>query len=242
MNIMAKPDIRDWTALPTKLIDYLDGLEAGVKGLRIAFSGTLGHITIVNSEITQLVKEAAKTFSDLGAIVEEVDPNLSDAEDIFCTHWFASAAAAGKAIPTEKHYLLDPGFREIIEQGRRVGAAEYIEAMSARAEIGQRMQAFLNEYDLLLTPGQPLPAFKAGLEYPDGFGFTRWHQWTPFTYPFNLTQQPAASVPCGFTSQGLPAGLQIVGQLFDDARVLQASRAYESACPFQMPDSPIIKN
>ena len=101
------------------------------------------------------------------------------------------------------------------------------------------MQAFFQDYDLLLTPGQPLPAFAAGIEFPEGYGFTRWHQWTPFTYPFNLTQQPAAAVPCGFTADGLPAGLQLVGPLFQDALVLRAARAYESLHPFQMPNAPI---
>ena len=101
------------------------------------------------------------------------------------------------------------------------------------------MEAFFQEYDLLITPGQPLPAFEAGVEFPDDYGFERWHQWTPYTYPFNLTQQPAASVPCGFTQDGLPVGLQIIGARFADGLVLKAARAYEADHPFEMPKGPI---
>ena len=183
--------------------------------------------------------EAAKAFEDLGATVVETDPQLADAEAVFQTHWFASAAAAGSAIPMEKHYLLDRGLKEIISRGRNVAASDYIDAASRRAAIGERMEAFFQEYDLLITPGQPLPAFEAGAEFPEGYGFERWHQWTPFTYPFNLTQQPAASVPCGFTADGLPVGLQIVGPRFSDQLVLRAARSYEAVYPFKMPDNPV---
>ena len=239
LTIMAQTDIRDWTALPPTNLDYLDNIESGVKGLKIAFSPTLGHVDFVNPEIASSVAEAAKAFEDLGATVVETDPQLADAEAVFQTHWFASAAAAGSAIPMEKHYLLDRGLKEIISRGCNVAASDYIDAASRRAAIGERMEAFFQEYDLLITPGQPLPAFEAGAEFPEGYGFERWHQWTPFTYPFNLTQQPAASVPCGFTADGLPVGLQIVGPRFSDQLVLRAARSYEAVYPFKMPDNPV---
>jgi aspartyl-tRNA(Asn)/glutamyl-tRNA(Gln) amidotransferase subunit A len=98
------------------------------------------------------------------------------------------------------------------------------------------MNQFHEEYDLLLTPTLPLAAFEAGRECGDLMKEKRWTEWTPFTYPFNLTQQPAASVPCGLTSSGLPVGLHIVGPRYHDARVLRAARAFESVQPFQMPD------
>ena len=99
------------------------------------------------------------------------------------------------------------------------------------------MNRFHETYDLLLTPSLPVPAFEAGLERPkDNDGQDRWVDWTPFSYPFNLSRQPAASVPCGLTQDGLPAGLQIVGPLYADSLVLRAARAYEEAQPFQMPE------
>jgi aspartyl-tRNA(Asn)/glutamyl-tRNA(Gln) amidotransferase subunit A len=239
LNVMSKPDIRDWTALPFDGRNHLDGIEDGVKGLKIAYSPTLGHVNFVHPDIAKRVDAAAKAFEELGAVVEQVDPDLVDAESVFETHWFASAAAAGKTVPIEKQFMLDRGLRDIMDRGRRIAAADYIEAASQRARIGERMQAFFQDYDLLLTPGQPMPAFTAGIEFPEGYGFTQWHQWTPFTYPFNLTQQPAAAVPCGFTADGLPAGLQLVGPLFQDTLVLRAARAYENLNPFQMPVVPI---
>ncbi len=100
------------------------------------------------------------------------------------------------------------------------------------------MSRFHERFDILLTPTLPIPAFDAGSEFPRTGPFARWRDWTPFTYPFNLTQQPAASVPCGFTSDGLPIGLQIVGGRYADAMVLRAARAFESVRPFPMPDAP----
>ena len=239
LNVMSQSDIRDWTALPPDGVDHRVGLEDGIKGLRIAFSLTLGHVECVAPDIAERVTIAARAFEALGAKVEDIDPDLADAEEVFRVHWFAAAATALARIPAEKHHLVDPGFLEIAELGRGIAAADYLEAASRRAAIGERMEAFFQDYDLLLTPGQPLPAFAAGIEYPEGHGFTRWYDWTPFTYPFNLTQQPAASVPCGFTSDGLPAAIQIVGPLRTDALVLRAARAYETAHPFRMPEAPV---
>jgi aspartyl-tRNA(Asn)/glutamyl-tRNA(Gln) amidotransferase subunit A len=100
------------------------------------------------------------------------------------------------------------------------------------------MQAFHQKFDLLLTPSVPIPAFAAGAERPDPTRQKRWIEWAPFSNPFNLTQQPAASVPCGFTAAGLPVGLQIVGPMHGDALVLRAARAFEALRPWPMPEAP----
>jgi aspartyl-tRNA(Asn)/glutamyl-tRNA(Gln) amidotransferase subunit A len=97
------------------------------------------------------------------------------------------------------------------------------------------MNLFHRDYDLLLTPTLPVPAFDAGREVPQTPDNKRWTDWTPLTYPFNLTGQPAASIPCGFTKAGLPVGLQIVGPRFADALVLRAARAFETAHPITLP-------
>ncbi len=129
---------------------------------------------------------------------------------------------------------MDPGLIEIAAEGAGYSALHYLAAVKQREAIGLAMNRFHETYDLLLTPTLPVPAFEAGLERPRDSGQERWVDWTPFSYPFNLTRQPAASVPCGFTSEGLPAGLQIVGPLYADALVLRAARAYEQAEPFKM--------
>ncbi|MBO0829664.1 MAG: amidase, partial [Streptosporangiales bacterium] len=108
----------------------------------------------------------------------------------------------------------------------------YLEATARRMDLGVKMGAFHERYDLLVTPTVPIPAFGAGLEVPDHWSEPRWTSWTPFTYPFNLTQQPAATVPCGFTAAGLPVGLQIVGARHADALVLAAAKAFQVARPW----------
>jgi aspartyl-tRNA(Asn)/glutamyl-tRNA(Gln) amidotransferase subunit A len=110
-----------------------------------------------------------------------------------------------------------------------------LDAQQKRGALGVHMNLFHRDYDLLVTPTLAVPAFDVGREAPAAPGGTRWTDWTPFTYPFNLTQQPAASIPCGFTAAGLPVGLQIVGPRYADALVLRAARAFETARPIRLP-------
>jgi aspartyl-tRNA(Asn)/glutamyl-tRNA(Gln) amidotransferase subunit A len=132
---------------------------------------------------------------------------------------------------------VDPPLLALAEPGFSMGALEYRRVESAREAFGRRMNALLDTYDLLVTPQMPITAFAAGHEVPPDGSRKRWWEWSPFTYPFNLTQQPAATVPCGFVD-GLPVALQLVGPKFGDARVLRAARAFESAAPFRMPAIP----
>ena len=115
---------------------------------------------------------------------------------------------------------------------------DYLSALGRRAELGAGLRRFHESYDLLLTPTLPLAAFAAGVERPDPARQPRWLNWAPFSHPFNLTQQPAASVPCGRTAAGLPVGLQIVGPMHGDALVLRAARAFETARPWPLPEAP----
>jgi aspartyl-tRNA(Asn)/glutamyl-tRNA(Gln) amidotransferase subunit A len=133
---------------------------------------------------------------------------------------------------------MDPGLQDIAGQGERTALRDYLAAISQRAELGARMRRFHDTFDLLLTPTLPLAAFEAGRERPDSHRQSRWIHWAPFSNPFNLTQQPAASVPCGLTAAGLPAGLQVVGPMHADDLVLRAARAFESARPWPLPDAP----
>lgn len=238
LGVISEPDTRDWYALPPqgagKSMDYTAGLNRGVKGLRIAFSPTLGGHP-VDPEIATLVAAAATRFADLGAHVEEVDPALPDCAEPFRLHWYSGAAALLSGFSDEQKSVLESGLRDIAAEGATYTLLDYLAAVKQREAIGVAMSRFHETYQLLLTPSLPIPAFEAGLERPHGTDQDRWVDWTPFTYPFNLTRQPAASVPCGLTPAGLPAGLQIVGPLFSDTLVLRAARAYEKAAPFQMP-------
>jgi len=229
MDIIARPDPRDWLALPLPSKNFSDGLEQGVRGKRIAFSPAMGFAKNVVPEVAALTAAAVKRFSDLGAHVEEVDPPGGDPGPIFRALWWGGAGYLfGHASP-EKKALLDPGLLMMAEEGAAIALHDYIDANVARAAYASKMRVFMEDYDLLLTPSLAVTAFEVGKVTPyEGTG--SWPSWTPFSVPFNLTQQPAASVPCGYAG-GLPVGLQIVGKPFDDWSVLQAAKAYESTDP-----------
>jgi aspartyl-tRNA(Asn)/glutamyl-tRNA(Gln) amidotransferase subunit A len=235
LNVLSRPDVRDWFALPYDPRDYRLGLEDGVRGLRIAYSPTLGGAS-VDPEVAALVEHAAMRFVELGALVEPADPDFSGVEEVFRRHWYTGAAYLLKDFSPRQRALMDPGLVEVAIEGAKIGMLELLEAVQRRGAYGVRMNAFHEKYDLLLTPSLPLAAFDAGVEVADVMKERRWTDWTPFSYPFNLTQQPAASIPCGFTRDGLPVGLQIVGARYQDALVLRAARAFESLQPIAMPD------
>jgi aspartyl-tRNA(Asn)/glutamyl-tRNA(Gln) amidotransferase subunit A len=234
MDVLSEPDSRDWSALPPPVASFLDGLDDGVRGLRIAFSPDFGYAT-VDPEVADAVARAVAVFDDLGAFIERADPGFTDPVEDFHVLWFAGAAKSTEHLTDDQRALLDPGLRQICDQGLTYSAQDYLEATNTRMALGQRMGSFHETYDLLLSPTVAVPPFEAGLEVPSGSASQRWTSWTPFSYPFNMTQQPAASVPCGFTRDGLPIGLQIVGPRHSDALVLRASRAFEKARPWSRP-------
>ena len=230
LTVIAGPDSRDWLALPYDGRDWRQGLDDGIAGLKVAFSPDLGYAK-VDGEVADLVAQAAAAFEALGAHVEQTDPGFEHPGEIFRLHWWAGAASALGGLPPEKMALLEPRLAEIVAAGAEIPLLDYMAAVTARAVLGGQMRAFHERYDLLLTPALAVPAFDVGILGPEGWADSDWVGWTPFTYPFNLTQQPACSVPCGFTADGLPVGLQIVGPMHRDDLVLRAARAYQAAHP-----------
>ena len=235
MNVLSLPDARDWHALPHDGRDYRIGLDDGVKGLRIAYSADLGYAK-VDSEIKRIIHTAVKTFTHLGAHVEARDPGFEDCGPLFSAHWFPGAAYVVRNTHPRKRALMDKGLLETARMGEKVTTAQYLDAIQKRGALGVLMNRFHQSWDLLVTPTLPLAAFEAGKEVANLLKEKRWTDWSPFSYPFNLTQQPAATVPCGLTKNGLPVGLHIVGPRYADALVLRAARAFESAHPMPMPD------
>jgi aspartyl-tRNA(Asn)/glutamyl-tRNA(Gln) amidotransferase subunit A len=232
LNVLAQPDARDWHALPYDARDWRMGLDGGVADLRIAYSPDLGYAK-VDPEVAAIVKKAVSVFEELGAKVDEKHPGFTDPAPIFTTHWFSGAAFLMKGVKNQK--LVDPGLREVAAQGEKITADQLLDAQMKRGALGVHMNLFHREYDLLLTPTLSIAAFDAGKEVADKMLQERWTDWTPFSFPFNLTQQPAASIPCGLTKAGLPVGLHIVGPRYADALVLRAARAFETARPLQFP-------
>jgi len=231
LNVIAGADARDWHAMPPDTRDHASGLDCGIRGKRIAFSPRLGHVRRISPEIETAVKSAARLLAQLGAIVEETDPPGGDMALVFRTLWWAGAAFLLRDMPAEKREQLDPGLRDVADSGAAIPLAEYLSAAAARGAYGSTLRQFMEKYDFILTPSVATAAFETGRLAPIDEDGNAWIGWTAFSFPFNLTQQPAASVPCGFASDGLPIGLQIVGRMFDDAGVLAVSAAYEAANP-----------
>lgn len=229
MNVLAEPDPRDGT-LPPDGTDYLAALDQGIAGLRIAYSADLGYIR-VDPAVAAAVERAAHAFEALGARVEAVDPGFDDPAEPFARLFFGGAANALRSVGPEQRARMDAGLVESAEAAAGLSMLDYLEGQNARTALMEHMAEFHRHYDLLLTPTLPIPAFEAGREVPVGWPQRRWPSWTPFTFPFNMTGQPAVSVPCGFTDDGLPIGLQLVGPRHADARVLRAAHAYQQANP-----------
>lgn len=229
LNIMSVPDGRDWLCLPSPDRDYRAGLDAGIRGLRIAYSPTLGYGR-VQPDVAALVAKAVGSLQSLGAQVEEVARPFEDPTETFRTHFFAGIAHSTRAMTQAQLEMLDPGLRAVLEPARKVTLTDYMSAVDRRAALGRETRAFHEKYDLLVTPTLAVAPFEAGRIAPQGYG-EDWTAWTPFTYPFNLTGQPAATVPCGMVGGDRPVGLQIVGGMYQDHLVLRAAQAYFETQP-----------
>jgi aspartyl-tRNA(Asn)/glutamyl-tRNA(Gln) amidotransferase subunit A len=234
LNVITRPDPRDPYQAPPLNIDYGGGLDDGVKGMRIAYSPTLGYAK-VDREVAALVERGVQRFSELGAQVESIDLQLEDPIAIMQPLWQVAMATGVAPMTAEQRALCDQPMLAIADAGMRLSALEYRQAERQREAFARRMIALHERYDLLVTPQLATTAFAVNHEVPPNTDMKRWWQWSPFTYAFNLTQQPAATMPCGFASNGLPVAMQLVGTRFADALVMRAARAYEKAYPIVTP-------
>ena len=234
LTVIAEPDERDPFAIPPQNIDYVAELKKGVKGLRIGFSPALGYIKVVDPRIAEEIAKAVRMLSDAGAIVEAADPGFPDPAWAIDIIWRASNAKRLTKMPPEQIKLMEPALLECSVSGLSIPAVDFIAAQDVRLGMARTMKAFHNKYDLLVTPTMPIVAFDAGLVTPDKARFPTWLHWSPFTWPFNMTRQPASTCPAGFVD-GLPIGLHIVGPMYREDLVMRASAAFEQARPFKMP-------
>jgi aspartyl-tRNA(Asn)/glutamyl-tRNA(Gln) amidotransferase subunit A len=232
LSLASRADARDPGALPPDGADYAAGLQGGIKGWKIAMSLTLGYARKVHPELAAALRKAAEVLAGLGASVEERDPGIEDPIEPYLTLLQGGFRYAMRAATAEQKALLAPGLREILN-GPEVTLIDYLRAQEHCQGLARHMNAFHEQYDLLITPTVAWPAFPAERHYPEQFEpFPNRRAWVPFASLFNLTQQPAITVPAGLTSDGLPAGLHIVGPRLAEAKVLRAAAAFEAACPF----------
>ena len=236
MNVLKQPDARDWTALPFDASDYTLGLDDGIRGLRIAYSPTLGYAKNVHPEVGAAVAAAVGELATLGAVVERVDPGFEDPLEITTGLWFVGAWTLWNGLDARQQDLVDPDLRAQALLGSRLSALDVQRLHLRRGALGSQMRQFMQHWDLLVTPAVAVPAFDARPAGHSPMDPVAMLGWTPFSYPFNLTQQPACTIPCGLTKDGLPIGLQIVGPMFGDAWVLRAARAYERVRPIARPN------
>jgi len=233
LSVMAGKDERDRFSLEGDPDDYVGLLKRGVKGKRVAWSPDLGYAK-VDPQVAEISAKAAKVFKTLGCKLEEVNPGFGNPAEMFSTFWFSGVAGMLKDALPQWEAKLDPGLVDQVKRGLALSAGDYVKAQIARHAYYDKVRVFFQTYDLLLTPTLAVLPFRTGVNHPEQGVKPQadWMDWTPFSYPFNLTHLPAATVPAGFSKEGLPVGLQIVGRRFADLTVLQAAAAFEKACPW----------
>jgi aspartyl-tRNA(Asn)/glutamyl-tRNA(Gln) amidotransferase subunit A len=229
LNQMARPDARDPFPAQPEDKDYTVGLDRGVRGLKIGLVMKFGDV-FLDPEIEARVNAAAKTFEQLGAVVEPISPppQSADAGSVFVVHWFSALQRLLQLYPAEKHDQFDPQLLQNARVGEKYTVQTLVDAMVARRELSTAWNLLFANYDLVISPTLNVLPFPVGQAFPAGPDGSANFAWSN-TALFNLTRHPAVTAPLGLGASGLPAGLQIVAAHYRDDRVLQASAALEAA-------------
>ncbi len=234
LDVMAGPDDRDISTLPPPPSSFRDAaLNPDVAGLRVAWSPTLGY-AVVDREVAESTSNAARVFEGMGCDVELIEHVFDDPGEAWFTLFCSVYASARRDDLDRVRDLMEPLYLEFAEIGLKKSAVDFTLAAYERRRLMQRMGELMTRFDILLTPTVAVPPLPIEVDNPDTIEGEKipLFGWIPFTYPFNMTGQPAANVPCGFTGDGRPIGLQIVGRRFDEYTVLRASAAFEAAAPW----------
>ena len=234
LNVISRPDIRDWHAIPYDGRDWRIGLNDGLAGLRVAYTDQFGGAT-TDPEISRICRAAVDRLAIDGIEIVEVAEVIEPLRPQFEDYWKAGFAHRLRTIPPDRHHDLDPGFRKLAEEGLDVGVEALDAAYAARSRLVARMRRLHLDYDLLLMPTMPTPPPPVDVTYHSD-QFDRWDHAVPFTVPFNLTGQPAASIPVGVTGTGLPVGLQIVAAHYGESHILRAARMILDLLGWRWPD------
>ena len=231
LAVLARPDPRDWHALPPEPEGWLDAMTPRLAGLRLAYAPELGGAE-PDAEVAGLVADALATLREEGAVIEAVGPVIEPLQPRFAALWYGGFARRLRSLAPEQWDALDPMLRRCGEEGLAIGLPELLQAEAERALLWRRFAELYRRHDLLLTPSMPRCAPPVTTTY-HAAEYDRWRDGVPYSLPFNLTGQPALSLPCGVAGNGLPVGLQIVGPMHADRLVLEAGLAIERvlACP-----------
>ncbi|MBY0338315.1 MAG: amidase [Acetobacteraceae bacterium] len=226
MNALARFDLRDPFCLPDDARDWRDGIEDGVRGLRVAIVTRMGFEPPLDEEGRTALEQAARALAAEGAVVEEANPDLPDTRAIFGRVWGAALAKLVSGIPEDRRALLDEGIADIAARESRASAVDMLTADALRIEAAHAMARFHQRHDLVLTAATPTAAFAADqptLQPQQAL----WRDWAPWTFAFNLTRQPAVAVPVGLDSEGMPRAVQVAAALYRDDLAFRAARAIE---------------
>ena len=237
LEAMSGPDDRSPISIPEEEKDFLTAVKRpGIKGLRVAWSNDLG-LTSVDPEVLEIARSAIRVFNDLGCKVEEDTPDFQGVKEVALTLRglrFVSLYQDALDHPRFKS-LVNPLVIGNIEQGLKLSIGDVARAERKRSELWPKVKSFFDRHDFLLTPTVPIPPFPAETIYPKEIGgkpMESYIDWVMLTYAITLMGLPAISVPCGWTKQGLPVGLQIVGRRLGEAYLLRAAAAFEDAAPW----------
>jgi len=234
LSVMSGPDARDQLAYPVDTSAFTRPLDREFKGVRVAWCPDLGGLPL-DPRVRSTLAKQRETFESMGCIVDDVAPDLHDADEIF-HDLRAGFLAAGNAATFERDRArLKPEAIWNIEKGLTMSAATLGQAMTRQEALFQRMRKFMERYEFILCAVNQVPPFPVEWRYPqeiDGVPMENYIAWMKTAYYITVTRSPAISVPAGFTDDGLPVGLQIVGRFRDDLGVLQMAHAFEYATEF----------
>ena len=231
LEIMSGFDFRDCGSLRERVPGYVGACEMPVKGMRVAWSPTLGYAT-PSAEVLQITEAAVDTFRKLGCEVVTVERLIEDPFDLWSTEFYTGVATRLRDRLLTKRELFDPAVAGLLDESLNLSIEKYYANVFKRYELREKMRRFFDKFDLLLTPSLPVVAFEVGINVPPELPGRNIFSWVSYTYPFNLTGQPAASVPCGFTADNLPVGLQLVARCNGETDLFRAAAAYEEAQPW----------
>ncbi|MDO5295082.1 MAG: amidase family protein [bacterium] len=209
-------------------------LDEGDPQLRLAWSPDLGYAP-VDPEVRSLCQKAVQNLEQLGHAITEANPGFSDPEPIELNIWNVVYAERYAPMSPETRELFTPELAGLVDLGTQVSAYQMGRDAMARTQLYYKTQRFFDQYDVLITPTLPVEAFPHSQQRPasiDGREINTLFGWTPFTYPFNLTGQPAVTVPAGFTKNHLPVGIQLVGPRGSEMRLLKLAAQFEKIKPW----------
>ena len=232
LTAISGQDRRDPFSVCEPVPNFLAACNQPVKGMRLAWSKTLGYAN-PDPEVITILEKAVKLFESLGCEIVEIDSIFeSDPIELWMSEFYAGVGVRLKKTLRDQRELLDPAVAHVLDNALSQTSEEYYSNVFKRYDFREKVRLFFEDYDLLLSPATPCTAFDVGLNMPPNLTDRNIVSWVYYTYPFNLTGQPAASIPAGFTNAGLPVGLQLVSKINSEVDIFRAASAFEAAQPW----------